>query len=66
MPRNVMRNQRGAENDNPRWPFPVVPDREFCTFLAGRSALQEDLGGPIRTLADRGRTFRHSAALIHS
>ena len=37
---------------------PVVPDLEFCTFLAGRSALQEDLGGPIRTLADRGRTFR--------
>ena len=26
-----------------RWPFPVVPDPPFCTFLAAREQLQRDV-----------------------
>jgi hypothetical protein len=42
-----------------RWPFPVVPDREFCTFIADRKQLREDVDSLLRTLA------RQDASSIH-
>jgi hypothetical protein len=42
-----------------RWPFPVVPDREFCTFIADRAQLRTDLTKLLRTLT------RQDASSIH-
>ncbi|MCI0564575.1 MAG: ATP-binding protein [Nitrososphaera sp.] len=42
-----------------RWPFPIVPEREFCTFLADRQQLRLDIAGLLTTL------FRRDASSIH-
>ena|SRR3990172_1415978 len=42
-----------------RWPFPIVPEREFCTFLADRQQLRLDIAGLLTTL------FRRDASSVH-
>lgn len=42
-----------------RWPFAVVPDPTFCTFIADRKLLREDVERLLRSLS------RHSASSIH-
>jgi hypothetical protein len=42
-----------------RWPFPVVPDRQFCTFIADRKQLNKDVNALVDTLA------RQDASSIH-
>jgi hypothetical protein len=42
-----------------RWPFPVVPERKYCTFVADRAALQHDLEPLMRNL------IRQSTSTIH-
>ena len=36
-----------------RWPFPVVPDPPFCTFLAARAQLEQDVKSLVQSLARR-------------
>lgn len=36
-----------------RWPFPIVPDLEFCTFLAARKDVQKDVHDIVDNLARR-------------
>ena len=42
-----------------RWPFPVVPDPPFCTFLAARAQLEQDVTSLVQSLA------RKDASSIH-
>ena len=42
-----------------RWPFPVVPKREFCTFLADRQQLQTDISDLLTTLSRRDTSSIH-------
>ena len=42
-----------------RWPFPVVPKRELCTFLADRRQLRADIGDLLTTLARRDTSSIH-------
>jgi len=42
-----------------RWPFPVVPKREFCTFLADRRQLQTDIADLLTTLSRRDTSSIH-------
>lgn len=42
-----------------RWPFPVVPKREFCTFLAGRQQLRKDIAELLATLSRRETASIH-------
>lgn len=42
-----------------RWPFPVVPEREYCTFIADREPLRKDLEPLLRNLQ------RQSTSDIH-
>lgn len=41
------------------WPFSVVPRPEFCTFLAGRSQLRDDVAFLVRTLSRRDTSSIH-------
>ena len=42
-----------------RWPFPVVPDREYCKFMADRQELQAELKELLRTLCGRDTSSIH-------
>lgn len=42
-----------------RWPFPVVPEREYCTFIGDRESLKKDLDPLLRNLQ------RQSTSDIH-
>lgn len=42
-----------------RWPFPVVPERGFCDFIADRKQFRQDVEGLLRTLS------RQDASSIH-
>lgn len=42
-----------------RWPFPVVPAADFCTFIADRKQLRSDLKALLATLS------RQDASSIH-
>ena len=42
-----------------RWPFPIVPDAEFCTFLAARKQLQKDVHELVEALARRDPSSMH-------
>lgn len=42
-----------------RWPFPIVPDAEFCTFLAARKELQKDVHEMVEALARRDTSSIH-------
>ena len=42
-----------------RWPFPVVPDREYCTFMADRQELQAELKELLITLSRRSTSSIH-------
>lgn len=42
-----------------RWPFPTVPDPDFCTFVADREQLRADLNGLLQALG------RHNSSDIH-
>ncbi len=42
-----------------RWPFPVVPDREYCTFMADRERLQVDLADLLANLSRRETSSIH-------
>lgn len=42
-----------------RWPFPVVPERGFCDFIADRKQLRGDIEGLLRTFS------RQNASSIH-
>ncbi len=42
-----------------RWPFPVVPKREFCTFLADRCQLRSDVCDLVTTLSRRDTSSIH-------
>jgi len=42
-----------------RWPFVVVPEPGFCTFIAGREMFRRDLENLLRTLS------RQNASSIH-
>ena len=42
-----------------RWPFPVVPDPQFCVFLAARKQLQLDVKSLVQTLARRDTSSIH-------
>jgi len=42
-----------------RWPFPVVPQREHCTFIAAREHLRKDVDGLIDTLSRRDTSSIH-------
>jgi hypothetical protein len=42
-----------------RWPFPIVPRPEHCTFMADRKTLRDDLTSLIRSFA------RQDASSIH-
>ncbi len=42
-----------------RWPFPVVPKRELCTFLADRRQLRTDIADLLTTLSRRDTSSIH-------
>jgi hypothetical protein len=42
-----------------RWPFLVVPDREYCTFIADRQQLQADISSLLTTLSRRDTSSIH-------
>ncbi len=42
-----------------RWPFPVVPDREYCTFMADRQEIQAELAELLHTLSRRNTSSIH-------
>ncbi len=42
-----------------RWPFPTVPELEFCDFIADRERLREDIGRLLSTFS------RQDASSIH-
>ena len=42
-----------------RWPFPIVPDRSFSTFIAGRPALQADIEQLLTALSRRDTSSIH-------
>lgn len=42
-----------------RWPFPVVPDPRFCTFLAARPQLDQDVRDLIQRLTRRDTSTIH-------
>lgn len=42
-----------------RWPFPVVPEREFCTFIADRQQLRLDVAELLNTLSRRNTSSIH-------
>ena len=42
-----------------RWPFPVVPDPPFCTFLAARGQLKHDVKNLLQSLARRDTSSIH-------
>jgi serine/threonine protein kinase len=42
-----------------RWPFPVVPDREYCKFMADRQELQVELKELLKTLSGRDTSSIH-------
>ena len=42
-----------------RWPFPIVPDREYCTFVADRHQLRSDISTLITTLSRRETSSIH-------
>jgi len=42
-----------------RWPFPVVPDPEFCNFMADRKQLQVDIADLLRILSRRDTSSIH-------
>lgn len=42
-----------------RWPFPVVPDREYCKFMADRQELQTELKELLQTLSRRDTSSIH-------
>jgi hypothetical protein len=42
-----------------RWPFPVVPEREYCTFLGDRKQLRSDVGDLLASLARRDTSSIH-------
>jgi serine/threonine protein kinase len=42
-----------------RWPFPVVPDREYCTFMADRQELQSELKELLHALSRRDTSSIH-------
>ena len=42
-----------------RWPFPVVPDPDYCTFLAARSLLRDDVHDLLNALARRDTSSIH-------
>lgn len=46
-----------------RWPFPVVPDREFCGFIADRKQLRADVDDLLKSL---GRQEGSSIHLLWS
>ena len=42
-----------------QWPFPVVPDPCFCTFLAAREELDRDVNSLVQSLARRDNASIH-------
>ena len=42
-----------------RWPFSVVPRREYCTFLAGRKQLKADVDDLLASLSRRDTSSIH-------
>jgi len=42
-----------------RWPFPVVPDREYCRFMADRKELQTELKELLSILSRRDTSSFH-------
>lgn len=42
-----------------RWPFPTVPARDFCTFIADRERLRGDLESMLRTLSRQDSSDIH-------
>lgn len=42
-----------------RWPFPTVPEPAFCTFIADRAQLREDLDALLRTFARQDSSDIH-------
>jgi serine/threonine protein kinase len=42
-----------------RWPFPVVPDREYCKFMADRQELQTELKELLHSLSGRDTSSIH-------
>lgn len=42
-----------------KWPFPTVPQPEFCDFIADRTRLQEDISGLLRTLSRQDSSSIH-------
>lgn len=42
-----------------RWPFPVVPEPPFCTFLAARGQLEQDVKNLVQSLARRDTSSIH-------
>lgn len=42
-----------------RWPFPVVPNPEHCTFLADRDQVKADVGDLLRFLSRRDTSSIH-------
>ena len=42
-----------------RWPFPVVPDREYCKFMADRQELQTELKELLQALSRRDASSIH-------
>lgn len=41
------------------WPFVIVPSERFCTFMADRQRVQDDLSGLIRNLSRREPSSIH-------
>jgi Serine/threonine protein kinase len=42
-----------------RWPFPIVPDREYCKFMADRQELQVELRDLLHSLSKRDTSSIH-------
>ena len=42
-----------------RWPFPVVPDRDYCTFMADRQEIQTELAELLDALVRRDTSSIH-------
>ena len=42
-----------------RWPFPIVPDRAYCTFIADRHQLRSDLSNLLAALSRRETSSIH-------
>ena len=42
-----------------RWPFPTVPDQEFCDFIADRKQLREDVDKLLSTLTRQDTSSIH-------